>query len=53
MDQEKKYLEICDNLEKIIKKTGEALEGNSMYQHLSFDKIDGLINKRKNYQKWR
>lgn len=51
MDHEKEYLRICDDLKKLIEKTGEPLEGNCMYRHLSFDQWDVLVNKRINYQK--
>jgi predicted O-methyltransferase YrrM len=45
------YLKICDDLKKLIEKTGEPLEGNCMYHHLSFDQWDVLLNKRINYQR--
>lgn len=50
MDNEVEYLEICDELKVIIEKTGEPLEGNCMYQHLSLEPLDCLLNKRMNLQ---
>lgn len=50
MDQEKGYFEICEELKKIIEETGELLEGNCVYKHLSFEKWDCLLNKRENYR---
>lgn len=50
MEHEDRYLQICEDLKKIVEKTGEALEGNCMYKHLSFEQWDCLLNKRKNYQ---
>ena len=51
MKHEDKYLKICNGLKRLIKKTGEPLEGNCMYHHLSLKPWDCLLNKRKNYQK--
>ncbi|MFA6295130.1 MAG: class I SAM-dependent methyltransferase [Candidatus Paceibacterota bacterium] len=51
MEHEDEYLKICDDLKKLIEKTGELLEGNCVYRHLSFDQWDVLLNKRINYQK--
>lgn len=51
MEREEEYSKICDNLKKLIEKTGEPLEGNCVYRHLSFDQWDVLTNKRINYQK--
>ncbi len=51
MEREGEYLEICEEIKKIVEETGEPLEGNCMYKHLSFDLWDCLENKRKNYQK--
>jgi len=51
MEHQEEYLKICDDLQELIEKTGEPLEGNCVYRHLSFDKWDVLINKRINYQK--
>lgn len=50
MDQEEEYLEICEELKKIIEETHEPLEGNCVYKHLSFEVWDCLLNKRKNYR---
>lgn len=51
MDQEEKYFKICEELEKIIKETGEPLEGNCVYRHHTLDPWDCLLNKRVNYQR--
>ncbi len=51
MEHENEYLKICDDLKKLIEKTGEQLEGNCVYRHLSFDRWDALSNKRINYRK--
>lgn len=50
MEHEIEYLEICEELKKLIGGTGEPLEGNCMYQHLSFEPRDCLLNKRINFQ---
>lgn len=50
MEREQKYLEICSELKVLIEATGEPLEGNCMYRHLTLDTWDCLLNKRKNYQ---
>lgn len=50
MEKEAEYLEICEELKKIINETGEPLEGNCMYQHLSFEPLECLLNKRINFQ---
>ena len=50
MEKEEDYFEICEKLKKIIKKTGEPLEGNCLYKHDSFEKWGCLKNKRINYQ---
>jgi len=51
MEHEDDYLKICNDLKELIEKTGEPLEGNCVYRHLSFDQWDVLLNKRINYQK--
>jgi len=51
MEYEEEYSKICDDLKELIEKTGELLEGNCVYRHMSFDKWDVLLNKRINYQK--
>lgn len=51
MEHEERYSIICNNLKKLIEKTGEPLEGNCVYRHLSFNQWDVLLNKRMNYQK--
>lgn len=51
MEKEEEYSKICDDLKDLIEETGESLEGNCMYRHLSFDQWDVLLNKRINYQK--
>src|SRR3989344_2604694 len=51
MEYEKEYSKICDDLKGLIEKTGELLEGNCVYRHMSFDRWDVLLNKRINYQK--
>lgn len=51
MEHEEEYSKICDKLKELIEKTGEPLEGNCVYRHLSFDQWDVLTNKRINYQK--
>lgn len=51
MDKQEEYNRICRNLEKIIRKTGEPLEGNCVYRHMSFKRWGCLLNKRKNYQR--
>lgn len=51
MEKEEEYSKICDDLKDLIKETGEPLEGNCVYRHLSFDQWDVLLNKRINYQK--
>lgn len=50
MYSEKEYQKICKDLKEIIVKTGEPLEGNCVYKHLTFEPWDILINKRKNYE---
>ena len=51
MEREEEYSKICDDLKELIEKTGEPLEGNCVYRHLSFDQWDVLLNKRLNYQR--
>ncbi len=51
MEPDEEYSKICNNLKELIEKTGEPLEGNCVYRHLSFDRWDVLLNKRINYQK--
>ncbi len=51
MKYKKKYSKNCDDLKELIEKTGEPLEGNCVYRHLSFDQWDVLANKRINYKK--
>ncbi|MFA6158022.1 MAG: class I SAM-dependent methyltransferase [Candidatus Paceibacterota bacterium] len=51
MEHEKEYSKICDDLKGLVEETGEPLEGNCVYRHLSFDQWDVLLNKRVNYQK--
>ncbi len=50
MYSEEEYQKICNELREIITKTGEPLEGNCLYKHLTFEPWDCLINKRKNYE---
>lgn len=51
MKHEQKYTKICEELKKLIEKTGEPLEGNCLYRHHSFNQWDVLLNKRINLQK--
>ena len=51
MEHEEEYSKICDDLKELVEKTGELLEGNCVYHHMSFDKWDVLLDKRINYQK--
>jgi predicted O-methyltransferase YrrM len=50
MEQEDEYLKICDEIKKLIEESGEPLEGNCMYRHLTLEPWDCLLSKRKNYQ---
>lgn len=50
MEKEAEYLGFCEELKKLIEATGEPLEGNCMYRHLTFEPWDCLLNKRINYQ---
>lgn len=50
MEGEEEYLKVCEEIKILIQKTGELLEGNCMYKHLSMNPWDCLLNKRKNYQ---
>lgn len=50
MYSEDEYQKICEDLKEIIIKTGEPLEGNCVYKHLTFEPWDCLKNKRDNYK---